>query len=525
VSRDETLRPRAGKVVSVRDVENAAKNGRAIVVAPDTVITPAARERATELNVSIRVQRDRGQGRAPMLASVPQSDDLIEPLAAFVVAAATQPLPEEVLDQVKLLLTDSLAAGYAGLRCQPLRALVDALAARRHGERGHLIGLRQKLAPPDAALVNAALIHAFGFDAWFERGAVAPVAGPVATALAVADETRLRDPKALLPAIAVGVEVGCRVAAAATGGPALSRSAAIAALGGAATAGVLLELDADAMVAAFGLALSQALYPPDHLTDLGFLAPGFGAQAAVQAARLAAGGVQGIRRVIEGPAGYAQLIEGGRFDRSRALAGLGASWLLEEVALRLYPVDPAAAIVVEAAVRLIGGRAPSERFAQVVVEGSPRVLHPTGSRPEHAVASGAASSRLPYLVARTLRDGWLGLAAIDPAAPIEPEVWDLIDRIELAVAPDIAPDALAPVRLVALTTDGLLHESTVLTPPGSTKDETTRLRVLAKLTDCWRWSGQPRYRRPLRLADAVDTLDRARSLSAFWSAVSPQAAL
>lgn len=525
VSREELLRPRTGKVIAVRDVETAAKNGRAIVVTPDTVVTPAARERAAELNVSIRVQRARGRSLALPLATAGESDDLIEPLAAFVLAAGAQPLPEAVLDAAKLLLIDALAVGYAGLRSQPVRAIVDALAARRHGERGHVIGLRQKLAPSDAALANAALIHALELDAWFERGAVAPVAGPVATALALADEIRLRDPKALLPAIAVGLEVACRIAAAATGSPSLSRTAAIAALGGAATAALLLELDVESLIAAFGLALTHALYPRDDLADLHVLAPGFGAHAAVQAARLAAGGVRGMRRVIEGASGYAHLVEAGQFDRGRALEDLGAAWLLEEITLRLYPVDPAEAIAVEAAVRLGAGRSPAERLAQIVVEASPRVLHHHPRRSDHVVAAGTGAPRLVYLVAQALRYGWVGLAAADPTTPIEPEVWDLMERIELAEAADVAADALVPLRIVALTTDGLLREATVATLPGTLADPTTHERLFAKLTDCWRWSGQPRYRRPLRLVDAVSALDRAQSLSAFWSAVSPQAVL
>ncbi|MCS6801160.1 MAG: MmgE/PrpD family protein [Chloroflexota bacterium] len=516
---------RRRRIVSVRDVEHAAKNGRSIVVPPGVVVTPAARERAAELNVVIRVQRERVPPLALTLPPASPAHDLAEPLAAFILAAAAQPLPEEVLDHAKLLLIDSLAAGYAGLRCEAVRALVDALAARRAAERGHLIGLRYKLAPAEAALVNAALIHAFAFDPWFAPGAVAPLPGPVAAALAVSDELRLRDPKLLLPAIAIGVEVACRIAAAATSTPLLSRTAAVAALGGVATGAVLFALDFDAILSAFGLALSQALLPPDEGGDMGPLVPGLGAQAAVQAARLAAGGVRGPRRSIEGPGGYAHLVEGGHFDREAVLEGLGASWRLEQVAIRPYPVDPAAAAAIEAAVRLVARRIPAERIAQVVLEGSARVVRQSDPALRPALTGREPPRRLPYLLARTLRDGWIGLAALEMTAPVEPEVWDLMERIELAVAPDVPPEAITPLRLLALTTDGVLLEAVVEEPPGALTAEITRERVLAKLADCFRWSGQPRYRRPLRLADAVDALDRAQSLQSFWSAVSPQAAL
>ncbi|GIW06607.1 MAG: MmgE/PrpD family protein [Dehalococcoidia bacterium] len=509
----------------MRDVEAAARNGRALVVAPGTVVTPAARERAAELRVAIRVQRDRLPPVAVPLPALREDYDLIEPLAAFVIAAAAQPLPEEIIDRTKLLLIDSLAAGYSGIRNGQIRALAESLAARRHGERGHLIGLRQKLVPTDAALVNASMIHAHGLDARFDPGDVSPLPGPVAATLALADELRLREPGAILPAIAIGVEVGCRIAAAATNRPSLSRTAAIAALGGTAAAAVLLDLELEALIAAFGLALSQALLPVDEESSLGPLVAGFGAQAAVQAARLAAGGVVGPRQVIEGPAGYARLVERGQFNRTAALDGLGATWRLEDVRVQLYPVDRHAAAAVESAVQLAGGRLAPERIQQLVIEASAAVVRAGAGKPGPAAPPAELRRSLPYLVARALRDGWIGLDSVEPSSAPDPDLWELMERIELSPSPEIPPDSETPVRLLVLTTEGILLESTVDGMPGDLSNETTRERVLSKLADCWRVSGQPRYRRPLRLVDAVESLDLSQSLTAFWSAVSPQAAL
>jgi 2-methylcitrate dehydratase PrpD len=235
--------------------------------------------------------------------------------------------------------------------------------------------------------------------------------------------------------------------------------------------------------------------------------------------------VVGPPRPLEGPAGYARLVEGGQFDRAKALDGLGATWLLDQVTIRPYPVAPSAAAAVEAALQLGGGRVPLARLQQVVVEASEAVVSAGGSRPGPAAPAAELRRSLVYLVARALRDGWVGLASVAPSATLDLELWDLMGRIELAVSPEFPVDALAPVRVVALTTDGLLLESTVESMPGDLGNEITRQRLLSKLADCWRWSGQPHYRRPLRIADAVQALDHAQSLSAFWSAVSPQAVL
>ncbi|MCL6646828.1 MAG: MmgE/PrpD family protein [Chloroflexi bacterium] len=522
-------RRRAGGVLSAREVELAARNGRTLVLPASTLITPAARDRARELGVTIQLQREVAPLAPPTAAvtTLPGSYDLIEPLAAFVLAAASNELPPGVIETTKVLLLDSIAVGYAGTLAEGVRAVIAGLSARRQAERGHVIGQRQKLPPPEAALCNGALIHSLEFDSAFDEGLIHPMAGVVPAALALADELRLSRGLPLLTAIAVGGEIACRISYAATGTPPFYRCGAMAAFGGVAAAGVLLDLDQDALVRAFGIAYHQAVMPwlaHEEGSPIHGALPGFGAHAAVVAARLAAGGASGPRRVLEGEAGYFRACEGGAWDRARALDGLGASWLLQAISLKPYPSGRLTHGAIDGVLQLRAahGLRP-EQVRQITIAASQIIAHRTGRKPEPSASLVNQRLSVPFVVAQALRRGAVGLDCFGPAEVAHPEVQALMERVQVVAAPDIPPTDLAPVRVCIETVEGARLETEVRQLLGSPARPLSREERLAKLAHCWQVSGQPAYRRPARLAETIEHLDEANSLAAFWAAVAPQA--
>ncbi|MFN8532359.1 MAG: MmgE/PrpD family protein [Dehalococcoidia bacterium] len=512
MTKEEQGRRRPSKVVSVRDVEAAARNGRTLVIAPGTLITPAAQERARDLQVAIRPERE--PARSLALPAPTAGSDPAQSLAALALAVADA--PEDVFEAAKRLLLDSISVAYAGLPA--FGGMIEGLAARRHGERGHVIGVRRKLPVAESALVNATLIHALGYDAWSPIGQVHPLPGVVASALALADELRLRSGRALLTAIAAGVEIACRVAAGNPGSSPFSRTGAAAAFGGVAAAGVLLELDREVLANAFGLVSRLALLPLDDENNE--LLVGFGAQAAVVAVRLAAGGAPGPRQALGGDRGFLRLFSGKSASLARMMDGMGVRWLTSEVAVRPFPADERTFGAIEAALRLqTDNRVDPEEIRQVVVETSGAIAAEFGALPDTSAPLADLRRSLPLLVSQALRTGQLGLNAELGA----PETRSLATRIEVVAAQAGPPLGFTPVRLLVEMADGALHEIQVDEPPGGPGGGLERDRMLVKLSDCWRAGGQPAYRRPVRLLEAVEQLDRAQSLSAFWSAVSPQA--
>ena len=117
-----------------------------------------------------------------------------------------------------------------------------------------------RLPAPQAALLNASMGHALDFDDTLDTGgSIHPGVSVLGAVLAVADSlggvTRAR---MCLLAVALGLDVSCRIALASTVDRGWHRTAAMGVFGAAAAAGKLIGLTPEQMLAAFGIAYSHA---------------------------------------------------------------------------------------------------------------------------------------------------------------------------------------------------------------------------------------------------------------------------
>src|SRR4029453_6513617 len=102
----------------------------------------------------------------------------------------------------------------------------------------------------------------------------------------------------------------------------------------------LLGLDAAGMRNALGMAFHQTSGSAQSMRD-GVLSKrlgaGFAARAAVLGAFLAADGLTGTRRTLEGNAGLFELYERGEVRQEIVFDGLGTKWHVPEYSFKPYP--------------------------------------------------------------------------------------------------------------------------------------------------------------------------------------------
>src|SRR5690348_6771068 len=138
---------------------------------------------------------------------------IVEDFAAFAVAQRERGLPAEVLHAATRALVDWYSATIPGAGMPPAQILRAALV---EGDRGGPAGLLPDGVRTDArtaALINAAASHTAELDDIFRDGIYHPGSPTVGAALAAA-QLRGVDGATLLRAIAIGYEVGDRIAAA-----------------------------------------------------------------------------------------------------------------------------------------------------------------------------------------------------------------------------------------------------------------------------------------------------------------------
>lgn len=299
---------------------------------------------------------------------------------------------------------------------------------------------------------------------------------------------------AVLGAVLAGYEVMTRVGEAL--GPAHYRifhnTATAGPFGAAAAAASLLQLDEDAWVHALGSAGTQAAGLWQFNAEGAMSKPlhaGHAAAAGLRATLLAAEGLTGAERILEGEKGLFRALCPDA--RPEAVCAEAPGWKLAETSMKPYPccrhVHPAidAALEVRAA---LGGTAPRE----VSVESYPAALDVT-DRPAPRTPHEARFS-LQYAVARTLVRGAPGLDAFDARAIEDEDVRAMLGRVTIRVGEGLAeayPERWG-ARVEARSRVGDTYHARVVSATGDPDRPLDDDALDAKVEGLFAWSGLDR---------------------------------
>jgi 2-methylcitrate dehydratase PrpD len=233
-----------------------------------------------------------------------------ERIAADVERIRTASLDASVIERTTALLLDYLGVALGGASEESSLAVRRGLATLATRGDATVLGTSERLAPPHAALANGAAAHALEMDDTHLGGSIHLGASVFSAALAAAEIVPTSG-MTLVRAALAGYEVAARLAVAADPAAQYRRgfhpTGTCGAFGAAAAAGVVLGLDAAQIVAALGVAGSQASGSMEFLTDGAWtkrLHPGWAASAGLHAAALARAGFRAPATIVEGRFGF-----------------------------------------------------------------------------------------------------------------------------------------------------------------------------------------------------------------------------
>lgn len=378
---------------------------------------------------------------------------------------------ESTLHTAEHSLEDTIAAMVAG-------AGDPVCASVRAGLRGAgpvpVVGSSTGTCAAFSALANGTAAHARELDEMFfvAGGHFGCAVIPAILAQAHEIDATL---DAVLDALIVGSEVMARV------GMAMDRSHAEKGWHGTETIGViaaaaacarLLGLDAGRMTHAVSLAVSMAAGPKVQFgTDTKPVHAGLAAQGGVLAASLAAAGVTGSDKALEGPHGFGALYAGDSPADWRSVAAVSDGPLAIDshgLAFKLYPNCASTHRCLDALQAL----ATEHRFFLEEVERVETLVgrvnlvnlkYPEPRDPREAMFS------MPYAVATMLRYGTVTLADFTPQAVQEDVTRRLMRRVELRLDATRVETAtqLLPHTTVVTLKDGRRLERVVHHAKGS----------------------------------------------------------
>jgi 2-methylcitrate dehydratase PrpD len=414
-----------------------------------------------------------------------------EELAAFVRELSIEDVPAPVLVRARLHMLDALGIAVASSGMDFGHAVHRAGSRLGAGRDSRVLGFGTSLPAPSAALVNGTLIHGLDFDDTHIEAIHHATAPALAAALAVGEQEHADGASTLL-AYVIGLEVGCRLAAAASGGfhdRGFHPTGIMGTFAAVCGTGKLRDVSPQTLVHALGLAGSQAAGILEiNNSWLKRMHPGWAAHSAIVACTMAEEGFVGPATVFEGPHGLYASHLGTVPDRNAlGLDDLGTRWMTAEIALKPYPCCHFTHAFIDAALDLraeLGDQGISlEDVRRIECPTSARLMPVITEPVERKIAPPTIYDALfsvQYAVAMALVHGRVDLAAFYDAPLDDPRVLAVASRVTCGPDPESDYPRHFPGEVVLHTEDGRTLRKRVPASRGTPEFPLSEAEVTAK---------------------------------------------
>jgi len=401
-------------------------------------------------------------------------------------------IPEAARDAARVFLLDGLAVGVAGMAHTARAGLLAAARGWGAGAEASLWGDGAALPAPQAAFMNAFQAHALEFDAIHEAAVVHAMTPTVAAAMAEAEnqgrQGRPVSGARFMAAVILGRNLACTIGAAARGPMRFFRPATAGMFGAFGAVARLRGFDLAMASAGAGLLLGQIPGTMQAHSEGSMALPvqmGFAAMAGLRAADLAAVGAAGPAQWLTGPFGFLKLTEP-EHDLTPGLAALGSTWQVTRLAHKPFPSGRLTHPAIDGVQRLMAAhKVRAADVAAVRLYLPPLAMRLVGRPIKPDLTGNYARLCLPYVVARTLLSGSVGLHDFSEALVRDPVTHALAARVALHGDGNGDENAVVPQRVEIELRNGAVLDQRVEAALGSPENPLPRAAQIAKVKACF----------------------------------------
>lgn len=272
----------------------------------------------------------------------------MDAIARFVELFTTvtyEDLPAAAVKAARQEVLDSLATAMGARKARGIGALVDLAREWGGSPQSTVIGHQLQCPAPNAARINATMIHALDYDDGHQGAQVHIGCVAVSSAFSIAERQGGINGKEFITALVLGQDFLSRLGLASRPHGSLIKSGwhptpLCGYLGAAAIAGRLLHLDREKMSHALGIALHQCAGCSQAVDDGALtkrLGPGLAAAGGVTAALMAERGITGAHNILEGKYGFFAQYHGGDYDVNILTNELGTRFEGAAIGDKPYP--------------------------------------------------------------------------------------------------------------------------------------------------------------------------------------------
>jgi 2-methylcitrate dehydratase PrpD len=465
--------------------------------------------------------------RAP--AETTTTPDAVVTLVEHCLQTTFDMLPGPVVAATKNQILDTLGIALAGGDQSGARQLRDFTLEMAGKPEARIWGTDVRVPAQDAARVNATMSHALDYDDTHEASFVHPSVITIPAALATTDMLGDVTGEEVITAVALGVDIACRLAGSARPGVSgfehgWHNTTLYGYFASAVVAGKLMGLTRDQLVSALGIAFHQVSGNSQAHVDGALtkrVGPGFASYGGLLSARLAQRGIQGATGVFEGMRGFFHQYHGNHYSREVLFEGLGRSFAGTEVAFKPWPSCRGSHTAADAALALVAEfQVPVDQVEAITIFNGPGefpLLAAPLAKKQNPESVVDAQFSNPWIVAAALVDHKVALEHFTPAAIQRADLRAVTGRIQTVedqtlVRPGGGP---GPTRLEVRLKGGRMIDKTVAYAKGEPNNPMSPAEFQQKFLDCTHLAGMTtgQAQELLGSINRLETLSRGDELT------------
>ena len=448
-------------------------------------------------------------------------------VANHVVHCPFESLPRATVLAAKRAILDGVGVMFAASGVsEDIVPFVELARSVGGAPQATIIGFKERVSAPMAALANGAMAHALDFEDAFDPAPCHPNASLLPALLSLAESRSPISGREFIVAVATGCDLVCRLALSLrqpleSGGwyppPILGAFGATAAVSRA------LRLNPAQITDAFSLLLCQNTCPGEikHSpeTVIRAIREAFPAQAALLSSLLAERGVRGFAHPLEGQSGFFALYASGRYEPSDITEGLGERFWIEHLSFKKWPCCRGTHAYIEAAqtLRQVHGFAAAD-IAELRIFGGAlqRMLCEPETQKRRPQTIIDAKFSLPFTLAVALSDEEVTLDSFTPERLAETLLLSIAAKTCFEFRQEISQPAAGEICITL--NDGRVLRQRILHALGDPTRPLNDAALHAKFLNCTAHAALPLNRHDAQaLADRILNLEREPDVAALLS--------
>ena len=443
-------------------------------------------------------------------------------------------LPSDVVEATKKEVLDTLGVALAGMSEAGLKELIDIVIDWGGKGESTIFGCKQKVPAPSAAQVNATMVHALDFDDVDHNAVMHPGVVTIPTCLAMGERKGNLNGKEFITAIAIGVDMLCRLGLATQPGiPNMLTGWHFTTLygyfGAAGVAGRILGLNEEQIVNAFGIAYHQCSGNAQSVKDGGLtkrLGPGFAVRGGITAALMAEKGMTGAKNSLEGEFGIFKQYHRGNYDAKALITDLGKQFRGTNVSIKPYPCCRGIHPSIDAALALVNQHNIKPEEVQEVTISVGEGFHSflcvpqeVKCRPRNPVD---AQFSIPWGVAAAIARRHATMEDFTGAAIRSQDILEVASKIRAEMDPTLSrSQEIEPARVKLTTKQGRVYTEQVDIPLGSPERPMSFSDCARKFRDCASYPAKKlsggRIERVIELIEKLEQVKDIREIIGLMS--------